>query len=53
MSNKLNKNDVVVILNGLAQDRAAWENGAYKASNEELYALLDRCFTLLEHNPTG
>lgn len=48
MSNKLNKNEVVVILNGLAQDRAAWENGAYKASNTELYALLDRCFTLLE-----
>lgn len=48
MSNKLNKNEVVVILNGLANDRAEWENGSYKASNEELYALLDRCFTLLE-----
>ncbi len=48
MSNKLNKNEVVVILNGLAQDCAAWESGTYKASNTELYALLDRCFTLLE-----
>lgn len=48
MSNKLNKNEVVVILNGLANDRAEWENGSYKASNDELYALLDRCFTLLE-----
>ncbi len=48
ISNKLNKNEVVARLNGLAQDRAAWENGAYKASNTELYALLDRCFTLLE-----
>lgn len=48
MSNKMNKNEVVVILNGLANDRAEWENGSYKASNDELYALLDRCFTLLE-----
>ena len=48
ISNKLVPADVVVRLNGLAQDRAAWENGSYKASSEELYALLDRCFTLLE-----
>lgn len=48
ISNKLVPADVVARLNGLATDRAAWENGAYKASNEELYALLDRCFTLLE-----
>lgn len=48
ISNKLVPADVVARLNGLATDRAAWENGAYKASNEELYALLDRCFSLLE-----
>lgn len=48
MSNKLKPNDVVARLNGLVQDRAAWENGTYKASNGELYGLLDRCFTLLE-----
>lgn len=48
MSNKLNKNEVVARLNDLAQDRDAWENGSYKASNTELYMLLDRCFTLLE-----
>ena len=46
--NKLNKNEVVERLNDLAQDRDNWENGAYKASNTELYALLDRCFSLLE-----
>lgn len=48
ISNKLVSADVVERLNNLAQDRAAWENGAYKASNTELYVLLDRCFTLLE-----
>lgn len=48
MSNKLVPADVVARLNGLAQDRAVWENGSYKASSEELYGLLDRCFTLLE-----
>lgn len=48
ISNKLNKNEVVARLNGLAQDRVAWENGSYKASNDELYGLLDRCFSLLE-----
>lgn len=48
ISNKLVPADVVKRLNGLAMDRAAWENGAYKASNTELYALLDRCFSLLE-----
>lgn len=48
ISNTLVAADVVARLNDLAQDRAAWENGAYKASNEELYTLLDRCFTLME-----
>ncbi len=48
ISNKLAPAQVVAKLNGLAQDRADWENGAYKASNDELYVLLDRCFSLLE-----
>ena len=48
MSNKLKKSEVATRLNDLAQDRAVWENGAYKQSNTELYELLDRCFTLLE-----
>lgn len=46
-SNTLTTAEVVVLLNGLATDRAAWENGAYKASNDELYALLDSCFSLI------
>lgn len=48
ISNKLAPAQVVAKLNGLATDRAAWENGSYKASNDELYGLLDRCFTLME-----
>ncbi len=48
ISNKLAPHDVATRLNDLAKDHAAWNNGAYKTSNSELYALLDRCFTLLE-----
>lgn len=48
ISNKLAPAQVVAKLNGLATDRAAWESGSYKASNDELYALLNRCFTLME-----
>lgn len=48
ISNKLAPAQVVAELNGLATDRAAWENGSYKASNDELYGLLDRCFALLQ-----
>jgi hypothetical protein len=48
ISNKLTPNQVIETLNDLSQAHTAWENGAYKASNDELYALLDRCFTLLE-----
>lgn len=48
ISNKLKKNEVVERLTNLAQDRDQWENGACKASNAELYALLDRCYSLLE-----
>lgn len=47
IANTLNTNEVADRLNALAQDRAAWENNAYKASNEDLYMLLDRCFTLI------
>lgn len=47
ISNKLAPTDVVERLNGLANDRAAWENGAFKQSNDELYALLDRCYSLM------
>lgn len=45
--NTLNTNEVAGRLKALAEDRAAWENGTYKASSEELYMLLDRCFTLI------
>ncbi len=48
IANTLNTNEVADRLNALAKDRAAWENGTLKQSNEELYTLLDRCFTLLE-----
>jgi len=48
ISNKLAPAQVVAKLNGLATDCIAWENGSYKASNAELYDLLDRCFSLLE-----
>ncbi len=41
ISNKLAPAQVVAKLNGLATDRAAWESGSYKASNDELYALLN------------
>lgn len=47
ISNKLAPAQVVAKLNGLATDRAAWENGAFKQSNDELYALLDRCYSLM------
>ena len=49
LSNKLVPAEVVARLNDLAQDRAAWENGAYKASNTQLFVLLERCITLIEH----
>lgn len=48
ISNKLTPNLFVQKLNELSALHYDWENGTYKASNEELYALLDRCFTLLE-----
>lgn len=48
MSNKLTENEVIAKLNDLSKARLNWENGSYKKSNEELYNLLDRCFTLLE-----
>jgi hypothetical protein len=47
IANTLIASEVAARLNGLAQDCAAWENGSYKASNEDLYALLDSCFTLI------
>lgn len=48
ISNTLNNNEVVERLNDLAEERAAWENGTLKASNAELYVLLERCFSLLD-----
>ena len=32
----------------LARERQQWEQGSYKASNEELYALLEKCFNIYE-----
>jgi hypothetical protein len=48
VSNKLAPAQVVAQLNDLANAHTDWENSTYKASNTELYALLDRCFTLME-----
>jgi hypothetical protein len=48
LSNKLAPAQVVAQLNDLANAHTEWANGTYKASNAELYALLNRCFTLLE-----
>lgn len=48
ISNTLDTNQVVSMLNGLATDRATWEKGSYKTSTDELVGLLDRCFSLLQ-----
>lgn len=46
-TNKLNANQVQIKLNNLHDARIKWENGTYKASNEELYAILGDCLALL------
>lgn len=48
MSNKLTEAEVIAKLNDLTKARLNWENGSYKKSNDELYNLLNRCFTLFE-----
>jgi hypothetical protein len=45
-TNKLNANAVAQKLNALYDARLSWENGSYKTSNEELYAILDNCLVL-------
>lgn len=46
MRNTMSNTTLVSRIDELASKRQAWENGAHKASNEELCALLDECFTL-------
>lgn len=46
MRNTISNATLVSRIDELASKRKAWENGTYKASNEELCALLDECFTL-------
>jgi hypothetical protein len=47
ISNKLTTTQLGERLDALSVARHSWENGAYKKSNEELYNLLDQCFSLL------
>ena len=35
-------------IDSLTTKRETWENGTYKASNEELYVLLDECVDLFK-----
>jgi len=48
VSNKMNIEEVADRLDDLANDRASWETGSYKKSNDDLYGLLERCFNLLD-----
>ena len=47
LSNTMTPDQLVQQIDALSSARTAWENGTYKASNDELYALLDRCRVLL------
>lgn len=46
MSNTITLPDALNTLDDLFSAREAWENGSLLKSNTELYAILDRCFTL-------
>jgi hypothetical protein len=46
MSNTITISEALNTLDELEAAQEAWTEGSYKKSNEELYAILDRCFTL-------
>jgi hypothetical protein len=46
MSDPTFKIQLEITLNQISQARAAWEEGTLKASNDELYAILERCFAV-------
>lgn len=48
ISNKLSAELIAFELSKLSKARDEWENGAFKASNEQLYGLLEKAFFLLE-----
>lgn len=53
-SNMIQIEDLVNKLTNLVSEREAWETGAYATSNQQLYALLDKCLTLAvetKHSP--
>lgn len=53
-SNLLQIEDLMNKLTNLVAEREAWETGAYATSNQQLYALLDKCLTLAvetKHSP--
>jgi len=43
-----NNANISTWIDSLATKRETWENGTYKASNEELYVLLDECVDLFK-----
>lgn len=45
-SNSIQIEDLVNKLTILVAEREAWETGAYATSNQQLYALLDKCLTV-------
>ena len=46
MSDATYKTQLENTLNQIAAARAVWEDGTLKASNDELYAILERCFAV-------
>lgn len=40
--------NAITLLDGVAADAKAWEQGAYKTSNDELYAILARCLDIYQ-----
>lgn len=40
--------NAITALDGIAKDAKAWEQGAYKTSNEELYGILARCLDIYQ-----
>lgn len=46
MSNIEYRKTLEITLDQIAQARAIWEDGTLKSANEELYAILERCFAV-------
>lgn len=51
-TSNLSTSTVVASIDALIQKRITWENGTYKASNDELYALLSDCLELFNEVQT-